>query len=74
MPTPRPRAAFGRPYVICHMVPSEDGRIVTNGWPLPRGLLSECERTAATLDGDAWAHRRRGGLLWLRYRARRGHP
>jgi 2,5-diamino-6-(ribosylamino)-4(3H)-pyrimidinone 5'-phosphate reductase len=54
MPTPRCRAASGRPYVICHMVPSVDGRIVTKGWPLPRGLLSEYERTAATLGGDAW--------------------
>ncbi len=36
------------------MVPSVDGRIVTEGWPLPRGLLSEYERTAATFDADAW--------------------
>ncbi len=48
------RSASSRPYVICHMVPSVDGRIVTSGWPLPRGLLSEYERTAAKLDGDAW--------------------
>jgi 2,5-diamino-6-(ribosylamino)-4(3H)-pyrimidinone 5'-phosphate reductase len=44
----------GRPYVICHMTPSVDGRIVTKHWSLPRGLLSEYERTAATLDADAW--------------------
>ena len=54
MPTSRSRSASPRPYVVCHMVPSVDGRIVTSGWPLPRGLLSEYERTAATLDGDAW--------------------
>jgi riboflavin biosynthesis pyrimidine reductase len=36
------------------MVPSVDGKIVTEGWPLPRGLLSEYERTAASLDADAW--------------------
>ena len=36
------------------MVASVDGRIVTSGWPLPRGLLSEYERTAALLGGDAW--------------------
>jgi len=36
------------------MVPSVDGRIVTSGWPLPRNLHSEYERTAAKLDGDAW--------------------
>ena len=43
-----------RPYVICHMVPSVDGRIVTRGWNLPGSLLSEYERTAATFDADAW--------------------
>ena len=43
-----------RPYVICHMVPSVDGRIVTRDWALPSGLLAEYERTAATLDADAW--------------------
>ena len=35
-----------RPYVICHMVPSVDGRIVTTGWKLPPGVLAEYERTA----------------------------
>ena len=43
-----------RPYVICHMVPSVDGRIVTKGWKLPPGLLDEYERTAQTFDADAW--------------------
>ena len=43
-----------RPYVVCHMVPSVDGRIVTRGWRLPRRLLSEYERTASTFDADAW--------------------
>ncbi|WP_434390579.1 RibD family protein [Melittangium boletus] len=43
-----------RPYVICHMVPSVDGRIVTQGWKLPPGLLSEYERTAGTFDAQAW--------------------
>jgi 2,5-diamino-6-(ribosylamino)-4(3H)-pyrimidinone 5'-phosphate reductase len=43
-----------RPYVICHMVPSVDGRIVTTGWLLSRGVLSEYERTAASFDADAW--------------------
>jgi 2,5-diamino-6-(ribosylamino)-4(3H)-pyrimidinone 5'-phosphate reductase len=55
MPTPRSRtAALRRPYVICHMLPSVDGRIVTSRWGLSRALLSEYERTAATLDADAW--------------------
>jgi riboflavin biosynthesis pyrimidine reductase len=43
-----------RPYVICHMVPSVDGRIVTTDWSLPPGALSEYERTAASFDADAW--------------------
>ena len=43
-----------RPYVICHMVPSVDGRIVTDSWRLPRGLVAEYERTAASFDADAW--------------------
>ncbi len=48
------RPASGRPYVICHMVPSVDGRIVTTRWPAPGRLHSEYERTAAQLDGDGW--------------------
>jgi 2,5-diamino-6-(ribosylamino)-4(3H)-pyrimidinone 5'-phosphate reductase len=43
-----------RPYVICHMVPSIDGRIVTDRWDLPNTVTSEYEKTAATLDADAW--------------------
>lgn len=43
-----------RPYVICHMVPSVDGRIVTKGWKLSGSLLAEYERTAETFDADAW--------------------
>jgi riboflavin biosynthesis pyrimidine reductase len=43
-----------RPYVICHMVPSVDGRIVITRWPMPRGAVAEYERTAATFDADAW--------------------
>lgn len=43
-----------RPYVICHMVPSVDGRIVTSSWKLPPSTLAEYERTARTFDADAW--------------------
>ncbi|ATB33322.1 RibD family protein [Melittangium boletus] len=43
-----------RPYVICHMVPSVDGRIVTSGWKLSPSTLAEYERTAQTFDADAW--------------------
>jgi 2,5-diamino-6-(ribosylamino)-4(3H)-pyrimidinone 5'-phosphate reductase len=42
-----------RPYVICHMLPSLDGRIVTSGWEL-KNASREYERTAATFDADAW--------------------
>jgi len=43
-----------RPYVICHMAPSIDGRIVTSRWDLSSVLTNEYERTAAKLRGDAW--------------------
>ncbi len=43
-----------RPYVICHMVPSVDGRIVVDGWPLRPRLVAEYERTAASLGADGW--------------------
>ena len=43
-----------RPYVICHMVPSVDGRIVTARWHLPPSLYAEYEDTAHTFDADAW--------------------
>jgi len=45
----------GRPFVVCHMVPSVDGRIVLRGWKVSQAaLVREYERTAATLRGDAW--------------------
>ena len=43
-----------RPLVICHMVPSVDGRIVTDGWNLPRSLTAEYERTGASFGADGW--------------------
>ncbi|WP_224241096.1 RibD family protein [Hyalangium gracile] len=43
-----------RPYVICHMVPSIDGRIVPTRWKLPPGTLAEYDQTAQTFDADAW--------------------
>lgn len=42
-----------RPYVICHMLPSIDGRIVIRDWKLSNATR-EYERTAATFDADAW--------------------
>lgn len=43
-----------RPLVICHMAPSVDGRIVTEGWPAAGALVREYERTAASFHADAW--------------------
>jgi 2,5-diamino-6-(ribosylamino)-4(3H)-pyrimidinone 5'-phosphate reductase len=45
---------MSRPHVICHMVPSVDGRIVTDEWPVTPGLVGEYERTAAAFGADAW--------------------
>ena len=42
-----------RPYVICHMLPSIDGRIVLRDWKIGNATR-EYERTAATFDADAW--------------------
>jgi 2,5-diamino-6-(ribosylamino)-4(3H)-pyrimidinone 5'-phosphate reductase len=42
-----------RPYVICHMLPSIDGRIVLRDWKL-KNATREYERTAATFEADAW--------------------
>lgn len=47
-----------RPYVICHMGPSVDGRIVVENWvdagKVSSKLLPEYERTAKTHRADAW--------------------
>ena len=43
-----------RPYVICHMTPSIDGKIVAGKWPSIRIASAEYERTAATFRADAW--------------------
>jgi len=43
-----------RPYVICHMVPSVDGRIVTTPWKITDAITAEYERTAKTFRADAW--------------------
>lgn len=43
-----------RPYVICHMLPSVDGRIVTAPWNLGDVSTSEYESTAKTHKADAW--------------------
>ena len=43
-----------RPRVICHMVPSVDGRIVVKHWKMPDSFHREYERTAKTFHADAW--------------------
>ena len=43
-----------RPRVICHMMASLDGRIVTEGWPLSAEERSEYEQVHATYDADGW--------------------
>jgi 2,5-diamino-6-(ribosylamino)-4(3H)-pyrimidinone 5'-phosphate reductase len=43
-----------KPYVICHMLASVDGRIVTTDWQLSPDGRKEYERTAATYQADAW--------------------
>ncbi len=43
-----------RPYVICHMMASIDGRIVTDAWPELGEGWDEYERTGSTFEADAW--------------------
>jgi 2,5-diamino-6-(ribosylamino)-4(3H)-pyrimidinone 5'-phosphate reductase len=43
-----------RPRVICHMLASVDGRIVTDGWPLAAPERSLYEQVHATYGAEAW--------------------
>ncbi|GJG87303.1 riboflavin deaminase [Gemmatimonadetes bacterium T265] len=43
-----------RPRVICHMMASLDGRIVTEGWPLSPEGRRQYEAVHATYAPDAW--------------------
>ena len=43
-----------RPYVICHMTPSIDGKIVPTNWPSLKIASAAYERIATTLEADAW--------------------
>jgi len=43
-----------KPYVICHMMPSVDGRLRTDRWDVSERSHNEYERTANTYDADAW--------------------
>ena len=43
-----------RPRVVCHMVSSVDGRIVTEGWPLSPEGQRQYELVHATYEPDGW--------------------
>jgi 2,5-diamino-6-(ribosylamino)-4(3H)-pyrimidinone 5'-phosphate reductase len=43
-----------RPYVICHMTPSIDGKLVPTNWPSLKIVSAAYERAATTLNADAW--------------------
>ena len=43
-----------KPYVVCHMLMSMDGRIVTTGWNLSPAGRAEYEATAAIYQANAW--------------------
>ena len=46
--------ASKRPRVICHMMASLDGRIVTEGWPLSAEERRQYEQVHAAYEADAW--------------------
>src|SRR5580704_16308981 len=43
-----------KPYVVCHMITSLDGRIVSSRWNLSEEGRAEYENTAATYQANAW--------------------
>jgi 2,5-diamino-6-(ribosylamino)-4(3H)-pyrimidinone 5'-phosphate reductase len=43
-----------RPRVICHMMASVDGRVVTEGWPLSKEGYREYEQVHGTYEPDGW--------------------
>jgi 2,5-diamino-6-(ribosylamino)-4(3H)-pyrimidinone 5'-phosphate reductase len=43
-----------KPYVICHMMPSLDGRLRTERWDISPGGDNEYDRTANSYRPDAW--------------------
>lgn len=49
-----PKTEQRRPRVICHMMSSIDGRIVTTNWPDMGDGRKEYERIHAKYDADAW--------------------
>ena len=47
-------AAARRPRVICHMMTSLDGRILTDGWPLAPEGRKQYEEVHASYESDGW--------------------
>ncbi|HEY8995346.1 MAG TPA: dihydrofolate reductase family protein, partial [Lacunisphaera sp.] len=43
-----------RPFIVCHMMPSLDGRLRTDRWDIPATTEEEYDRTANTYQPDAW--------------------
>ena len=43
-----------KPYVICHMMPSVDGRLRTERWDVPKSGHDEYDRVAESYKADAW--------------------
>jgi len=43
-----------RPRVVCHMLASVDGRIVTDDWPLSADEREQYEKVHATYEADGW--------------------
>jgi 2,5-diamino-6-(ribosylamino)-4(3H)-pyrimidinone 5'-phosphate reductase len=54
MKTEREASICMRPYVVCHMTMSLDGRIASSRWELSREGRAEYEATAATYQANAW--------------------
>jgi 2,5-diamino-6-(ribosylamino)-4(3H)-pyrimidinone 5'-phosphate reductase len=43
-----------KPFTVCHMMPSLDGRLRTDRWEIPAAADEEYDRTADTYRPDAW--------------------
>src|SRR5690349_14199659 len=54
MPSATKASASTRPRVICHMMTSIDGRILTDGWPLAPEGRRQYEQIHASYDCDGW--------------------
>ena len=54
MPTATSAPTARRPHVICHMMTSIDGRILTDGWPLSPEGRRQYEQIHASYDPDGW--------------------